>query len=173
MSLELAERLRASLAQEDWKQALELLEQSALTQVADAFRSLPFEQQENLFARLPLELAAEILAKLPYYDQYILLHSRPRSEMRAIVDLMHPDARMQFFDELPEEAWQTLMDELSGTSPAEAEGEASTATKEEAPIELSAQKPAEPIIQARQVEKSFVQPDGKEIQIISPLDLSV
>src|SRR5215472_17607114 len=173
MSLEIRDRLRTALAQEDWNQALNLLKQSAPNQVADAFRSLPFEQQETLFARVPLDRAAEILANLPYYDQYVLLHSRPRAEMRSIVDWMHPDARMQFFDELPEEAWQTLMDELSGTGPAEAEGEASTATKEEAQIELSAQKPAEPIIQARQVEKSFVQPDGKEIEIIAPLDLSV
>jgi NitT/TauT family transport system ATP-binding protein len=31
----------------------------------------------------------------------------------------------------------------------------------------------EPIIQARQVEKSFSQPDGRQIQVIAPLDLSI
>jgi NitT/TauT family transport system ATP-binding protein len=172
MSLEIANRLRTALAQGDWKQALDLLKQSAPNHVADVFRSLPFEQQENLLARVPLDLAAEILAKLPYYDQYVLLHSRPRAEMRSVVDLMHPYARMQLFDELPEEAWQTLMDELSGAGPPELERESPT-TKEEAKIELPPQKPAEPIIVARQVEKSFVQPDGKEIEIIAPLDLSL
>jgi len=173
MSLEIRDRLRTALAQEDWNQALNLLKQSAPNQVADAFRSLPFEQQETLFARVPLDRAAEILANLPYYDQYVLLHSRPRAEMRSIVDWMDPDARMQFFDELPEEAWQTLMDELSGAGPPEPEGESSAPAKDQAKLELPPQKATEPIIVACQVEKTFVQPDGKEIEIIAPLDLSV
>ena len=31
----------------------------------------------------------------------------------------------------------------------------------------------EVIIQAKQIQKSFEQPDGKEIQVIAPLDLSI
>ena len=34
--------------------------------------------------------------------------------MRALIDKINPDDRMRLFDELPEEAWQRLMDELSG-----------------------------------------------------------
>ena len=36
--------------------------------------------------------------------------------MRALVDKIHPDDRMHFFDELPEEAWQRLMDELASAA---------------------------------------------------------
>jgi len=39
--------------------------------------------------------------------------------MRPLVDNMNPDDRLRFFDELPEEAWQRLMDELSGAVAAE------------------------------------------------------
>ena len=91
--------------------------------------------------------------------------------MRALVDKMNPDDRLRFFDELPEEAWQRLMDELSSAVPAETssqhEPETALAPEQQPP------QPAEPIIEARQIEKRFEQPDGREIQIIAPMDLSV
>ena len=46
--------------------------------------------------------------------------------MRALVDKISPDDRMRFFDELPEEAWQRLMDELSGEVPVQISGELET-----------------------------------------------
>lgn len=52
----------------------------------------------------------------------MLLHSRPR-ELRAIVDAMSGDDRIRFFDELPEEAWRHLMDELSGKDSGHSHGE--------------------------------------------------
>ena len=118
-----------------------------------------------------LDLAAAVVAQFPYYHEYVLLHSLPAGEMRALVDKMHPDDRMRFFDELPEEAWQRLMDELSSAVAAE------TSSHHEAERVLAPEQhlpqPGEPIIQARQIEKCFEQPDGREIQIIAPMDLSV
>src|ERR1700722_5575329 len=75
--------------------------------------SIPFEEQQILFRKLPVDFAAKLAGIFPYYHTYVLLHSLPIQEMRAIVDKMHPGERMHFFDELPEEAWQRLMDELS------------------------------------------------------------
>jgi NitT/TauT family transport system ATP-binding protein len=171
MSSPIAERLRDAVSQAHWSVAVALLQTSDALQAAEALGDLPFEQQQSLFRHLPLDLSAAVVAELPYYHEYVLLHSLPVAEMRALVDKMRPDDRMRFFDELPEEAWQRLMDELSSTVPAET----SSHHEPERVLALEHQlpQPGEPIIEARQIEKRFEQPDGREIQIIAPMDLSV
>ena len=126
---------------------------------------LPFEEQQLLFRLLPVDFAAVLVSHFPYYHAYVLLHSRPPTEMRAIVDRLDPTERMRFFDELPEEAWQRLMDELAA---APAEAPQPTVAPQVTPAPAT-----ETIIEARQVEKKFQQPDGHEIQVIAPLDLSI
>jgi hypothetical protein len=86
-------------------------------EIADALNTLPFEEQQQVFQHLPVNLAGSVITHFPYYHQYVLLHSRPKEEMQAVVDLMNPDDRMRFLDELPEEAWRRFMDELSGAAP--------------------------------------------------------
>jgi NitT/TauT family transport system ATP-binding protein len=171
MSSPIVDRLRDAVSQAHWNEAVALLQTSAALQAAEALGELPFEQQESLFRHLPLDLAAAVVVQFPYYHQYVLLHSLPAGEMRALVDKMKPDDRMRFFDELPEEAWQRLMDELSSAVPAETSGrhEAETARVPEPQLP----QPEEVIIEALQIEKSFEQPDGRKIQIIAPMDLSV
>jgi ABC-type glutathione transport system ATPase component len=88
--------------------------------------------------------------------------------MRVVVDRLHPNDRTRFFDELPEEAWNRLMDELSGALGVESAGAAES--KEAIEEQLA---PAEAIIEAHQIQKSFRQPDGVEIQVIAPMDLSI
>jgi NitT/TauT family transport system ATP-binding protein len=173
MSTVITPILRNALSQARWDEAAELLRSSDSAAAAAALDELPFEQQQLLFRHLPLDLAALMLPHFPYYDQYVLLHSRSKEEMRAIVDLMSPDARLRFLDELPEEAWQRLMDELSGAEPAQVSEPPGALPKVERPAEPQPEKAREPIIEARQVEKSYTQPDGKQIQIIAPLDLTV
>ena len=163
MTASLTEKLRAMIAHERWEQALTVLRPLDPADAARVLMGIPFEEQQELFRRLPVDLAGRLAAVLPYYHTYVLLHSRPASEMNAIVEQMNPTERLQFFDELPEEAWQRLMDELSGQQPAEGVTEA---------VEVAA-PPAESIIQARQVEKRFERPDGGEVQVIAPTDLSV
>jgi NitT/TauT family transport system ATP-binding protein len=143
---------------------------------ADSLMRLPFEQQQSVFRSLPVDVAAALVARFPYYHSYVLLHSRSLDELREIVDKMDPDDRIQFFDELPGEAWQRLMDELSGEQIAEAEGqEAQAVTVEPSvpPLVAPPAEAAEPIIAALKVEKSFAQPDGRQIQVIAPTDLSI
>jgi NitT/TauT family transport system ATP-binding protein len=171
MSSPITERLRTAVSQGHWNEAVTLLQTCEVHPAAEALGNLPFEQQQSLFRRLPLGLAAAVVAQFPYYHQYVLLHSRPTGEMRAIIDNINPDDRMRFFDELPEEAWRRLMDELSNAIAAETPGEHEPEIARAAEPQLP--QPAEPIIEARQIEKSFEQPDGKQIQIIAPMDLSV
>jgi len=163
MTASVTEKLRAFISQERWEQALDVLRPLDAADAARLLMAIPFEEQQTLFRRVPVDFAAGLVPALPYYHTYVLLHSRPGEEMSAIVDRMNPAERLQFFDELPEEAWQRLMDELSGQQPAEGVAEA---------VEHAA-PPAEAIIQARRVEKRFERPDGGEVQVIAPTDLAV
>jgi hypothetical protein len=106
---------------------------------------------------LQLDLAAALIPQFRYYDQYVLLHSLGAGEMRGLIDRLNPDDRMQFFDELPEEAWQRLMDELSSAG---TEGQGKLELKV-VPSREQASQPVEAIIEARQIEKRFELPDGK------------
>jgi len=96
----------------------------------------------------------------------VLLHSRPLEEMRAIVDRMDIGERLRLFDELPETAWQQLMDELGEPQP----GGAPAAEIVPAP---AAPERIPPLIEARQIEKGYDSAGGKQVQVISPTDLSI
>ena len=173
MSTTATDRLRELLSLADWDQALTILQRVAPEDAASLLTSIPFEEQQALFRKLPPEFAAKLAGIFPYYHTYVLLHSLPVGEMRAIVDKMHPGERMHFFDELPEEAWQRLMDELS-----QEEEEPALSTVAAPEIETAPETPAETvaleaIIEARQVEKGFDRPDGGQAQVIASLDLRV
>jgi NitT/TauT family transport system ATP-binding protein len=161
MSAAVTDRFREMLSQARWEEAAELL------------MRLPFEEQQTEFRKLPVDHAAKLAGIFPYYHTYVLLHSLPIQEMRAIVDAMHPGQRMHFFDELPEEAWQRLMDELSQEAE-EAPSPHVVAAAVEAALQVAGKVTAvEPIIEARQIEKAFDRPDGGQSQVIAPTDLRV
>ena len=167
-------KLSTLLAQGRWEQAMGFLQNLAPADAADSLLNIPFEEQQVLFRIMPVELAAKLVGHFPYYHAYVLLHTRPLESLRAIVNAMAPGERLQFFDELPEEAWQRLMDELSGSAiPESPAGEgAATATAVAGPIGRPI--PAvEPIAEALQIEKSFGQSDGREIQVIAPTDVFI
>ena len=163
-----AQTIRGLVAEGRLDDAVKLLQRLGPSIAADLLTSNSFEDQKAIFRRLPVDLAAAIAPHFPYYHQYVLLHSRPIAEMRSIVDRVDPIDRMKFFDDLPEEAWQKLMDELSGNT--------ETLPQEASVPQIILARPeagAAPIVQARAVEKNFQQPDGRQIQVIAPLDLSV
>jgi NitT/TauT family transport system ATP-binding protein len=161
MSSPPTDKLRALLTSEDWGQLIDVLVRLDSVVAADFFAGIPTERQKTLFQRLPVDFAAGLAEYLPYYDTYVLLHSRSLQDLNAIVEAMNPGARLQFFDELPEPSWQTLMDELApGIAGAEPSIQRTT-------LRLEA------IIQARHIEKSFLRPDGGQVQVISPTDLSI
>src|SRR5260370_31581204 len=80
---------------------------------------------------------------------------------------MNPVERMTFFDELPGETWQRLMDELSLEKPAKPSGLSYDLRP------TSAEGAPSAIIEARAIEKTFTHPDGHEIQVIAPIDLVI
>ncbi|HEV2962142.1 MAG TPA: AAA-associated domain-containing protein [Candidatus Angelobacter sp.] len=182
------------MAQEHWADAVALLQKMSFASAAEFLGGLTDEQQLALFRLLPTRPASEVLSHFPYYHQYVLLHTRSPEDMGAILDGMAPDERTRFFDELPEEAWQRLTEEigearLSVRSPAvQREPIQPQATQKSpsvvpsvepavevrsAPAPVSEGETAEPIIEARGVEKSFAQQDGERVQVVAPLDLSV
>ncbi len=167
-----ADKVRDALSQGHWDHAVALLQQLDPAIAADVIMGIPFEEQRVLFRIMPDDFAAALVSHFPYYHSYVLLHTRTIESLRAIIDKMQPDERLMFFDELPEEAWQRLMDELSGEySPTAQGGEGAAA---EAAGAISKPIPTvEPIAEAVQVEKSFLQPDGRQIQVIAPTDLSL
>src|ERR1035441_6615465 len=114
------DKLRSLLARGGSDKAADLLQRLDPAVAADALLDMPFEDQRAIFRRMPVPFAAKLVAEFPYYHAYVLLHSRPQSELVAIVDKMDSDDRMQFIEELPEEAWRRLMDELAGKEPAAA-----------------------------------------------------
>jgi NitT/TauT family transport system ATP-binding protein len=167
MSLPTAAKLQELVAQGRPEQAMVLLQRLAPEAAADLLMHLPFEGQQAVFRTLPVGYAAALISHLPYFHSYVLLHSRPLDELRAILAAAPPEERHQFLDELPEEAWQRLMDELSGVPPAEV-------PREEPGVAPAPPAAAvKPILEALEIEKRFLQPDGREIQVIAPINLAV
>jgi len=160
-----AGKISALLAQGRWDQAIDLLKPLDADSAAAALEDVAFEGQQALFRRLPLDLAAKLVPALPYYHAYLLLHSRPREEMTGIINRMIPGERMEFFDQLPEETWQRLMDELAAK-----EGAGDIAVMA---TQAAAAPPEPAIIEARAIEKSYQRPDGGESQVIGATDLTI
>lgn len=165
-----SEQLKNLVGQGRWDAAIEALSGLKPTRAADAMMALPYEQQQALFRRLPVPLAASLAAHFPYFHAYVLLHTLSATEVATIVDAMHPAERDLFLDALPEETWQNLMGTLESARAALAAPQAVAPTAGESPAPAAE---AEPIIVAKQIEKRYQQPEGREIQVVAPIDLSV
>jgi len=172
MNIEVTEKLREVLTQGAQQAAL-YLQQFDPAVASDLLLSIPFEEQQALFREFSIDFAAALMPRFPYFHSYVLLHSRPPKEVRAIVDRIDVADRMRFLDELPEEAWKHLMEELSGKVQVEPELAPVVPEKVALPVPIAAPRPAEPILEAREIEKSFIQPDGRSIQVIAPTNLSL
>ena len=167
-----AEELQTILAQGRLDRAVAILQRLDPTVAADTFMSLPYEEQLILFRRLPIEFAAKLAPIFPCYDTFVLLHTLSKDQMTAVVEKMNPIERSMFLDELPEQAWQQITNELSEKQPGVSlEGEHSTSVEESRIDRVAA--PAQPIIEARGIEKGFQRPGGGQIQVIAPTNLSV
>jgi NitT/TauT family transport system ATP-binding protein len=167
------QQLRDLIAQARWNAATELLRQHKPTEAADAMLPLPFEQQRLLFRHLPAELAATLAEHFPYFHTYVLLYSLTNDEIAAIVGAMRPGERQEFMDALPEESWQSLMKTLEEAGPGPAPSAPTGAEAGEEPASALSPADMQPIIQARQIAKAYQQPEGKEIQVVAPIDLSI
>jgi NitT/TauT family transport system ATP-binding protein len=171
-----SDQLLALLRREQWTEAISFLKSIPPSAAREAFAGLPDEQQQAVFRQAPVDLAAKLLAGFPYYHQYILLHTRPATDIKQILDEVDPNERMQFLDELPEEAWQHLV-EHTGERIAEPQLQRKpplpVSAKPARPAPAIETQPTSPIIEGRAIEKYFVQADGERVQIIAPLDLRI
>ena len=167
-----AEELQAILAKGRLDRAVEILEGLDPTVAADTFINLPYEDQQVLFRRLPTEFAARLAPNFPYYDTFVLLHTLSNDQMVAVVEKMNPIERSMFLDELPEEAWQRITNELSQRQSVPSLEEQRAIFIEKTGVDGVA-APIQPIIEARGIEKGFQRPGGGQIQVIAPTSLSV
>ena len=173
MTLPRIETVRDLCSQGRWNAAVGILVEADAAVVADFMMTLPFEEQRALFRAMPVAFAASLTGCFTYFHAYVLLHSRPAQEMQLIVNAMNPADRDLFLDALPEEAWQSLMNELEATRVAGAEAAIPTAEPAEGRVAIVRPVAPKHIIEARQIEKFYQQPEGREIQVIAPMDLSI
>ena len=162
----IAEKLQQMLAQGGSHQVVTLLGRLHADVAADWLMGIPLEDQRTLFHGMPPDQAARLIEVFPYYHAYVLLRSRPVAEMSAILDHMSSGARVEFFEELPESAWQSLMNDLA-LPPREAP------SAQPALPQLVPQMGPPPVVEARRVEKIFERPGGEAIQVIAPTDLAL
>ena len=165
--------LQSLLKLRQWKPIVVQLRTMSASDAADFLMTAPFEEQRALFGQMPVELAASLIVHLPYYHAYVTLHSLPLHQMQEIVNAMDPAEREHFLDALPEEAWQCLMDELVAAGSGAPYCAVSPAETGHPATQFAPAIAEEPIIEARQIEKSYTQPDGRQIQVIAPVDFSV
>src|ERR1700723_1213809 len=165
--------LQSLLKLRQWKPIVVQLRTMSASDAADFLMTAPFEEQRALFGQMPVELAASLIVHLPYYHAYVTLHSLPLHQMQEIVNAMDPAEREHFLDALPEEAWQCLMDELVAAGSGAPYCAVAPAETGHPATQFAPAIAEEPIIEARQIEKSYTQPDGRQIQVIAPVDFSV
>jgi NitT/TauT family transport system ATP-binding protein len=170
---ELTQQLRDLTGLSRWDAATELLRRHKVEEAAEAILALPFEQQRLLFRNLPVDLAAALVGQFPYFHAYVLLHSLKAPEIAATIDAMHSAEREGFLDALPEETWKALMNTLEEARRGPAPPEMQPREIGEEPIPAKCVATPEPIIEGKQIEKRYQQPEGREIQVIAPLNLSV
>jgi|HubBroStandDraft_1064217.scaffolds.fasta_scaffold10554_3 NitT/TauT family transport system ATP-binding protein len=167
------QNLRDLVTQSRWDDAAELLRELKPDQAADAISALPFAQQQPLFRQLPAQLAGMLVGHFPYFHAYVLLYSLPASEIAAIVEAMPSNERDKFMDALPEETWQSLMKTLDEVRSGMTPPELVAPETHEAPALALPPADLQPIIEARQIEKFYQQPEGRQIQVVAPIDLSI
>ncbi len=166
------QQLREVVSEHRWNAAIELLRRGTPREAAEMVLALPFDRQQALFRHSHKSLAAALVARMPYFHAYVLLHSLPTPEMAATMEEMDPTDRDQFLDELPEETWKALLkalEEVRLSVAATPEPMPAEAGEAPAPPPLESQ----PIIEARQLEKDYRQPEGRVIQVVAPIDLSI
>jgi NitT/TauT family transport system ATP-binding protein len=170
----IAEKLQQLLARGGSAQVVALLGRLHVDVAADWLMSIPLEDQRTLFRAMPPDQAARLIEVFPYYHGYVLLRSRPVEEMSAILDRMSAGARVELFEELPENAWQSLMNDLALPPRDGAAGVAAEAPPAGGTLpQALPQAVPQPVVEARQVEKIFQRPGGEPIQVIAPTDLAL
>jgi NitT/TauT family transport system ATP-binding protein len=170
---QLTDQLRDFIGQSRWGAAIELLRRSKIEEMAAAMLALPFDQQRAMFRHLPVDLAAALVGHFPYFHAYVLLDSLATPGIAATIDAMRASELQEFLDALPEETWRDLMNTLDEARSETVPPETKPLDIGEEPLPAKSAADLQPIIEGRQIEKSYSQPEGREIQVVAPINLSI
>jgi len=165
-----AEDLQTIVLRGRWDRAVAILCGLDPAVAAESLLKLPYEDQEILFRQFPVEFSARLIPNLPYYHAFVLLHAVRRDHMTAVVEKMDPAEWTNFLEELPDAAWQQVIDEISGDRRTTVT-EPSESSPQEAPQRIV--EPQQTIIEAINIEKTFIRPGGSPVQVIAPINLAV
>jgi NitT/TauT family transport system ATP-binding protein len=166
-----------------------------------AFQHVPDDIAANVISQLPYYHAYVLLHSRPVEQMRRIVDTMDLGEREIFLDSLPEEAWQYLMDEL--EGRQPKLPSAPMIAPpgapprtasgatTDAQAAGSTAIAAAAPIAAggstaipvaakagvaAAPAPAgalEPIIEARQIEKSYVQPEGKSVQIIAPMDLTL
>src|SRR5579862_44549 len=162
-----------------------------------AFQHVPDDIAANVISQLPYYHAYVLLHSRPVEEMRRIVDTMDLGEREIFLDSLPEEAWQYLMDEL--EGRQPKLPSapmiappgaaLAGTAEPQTAASATTTTATptaagpSGAIPAAAKKSAaapsapavafEPIIEARQIEKSYVQPEGKSVQIIAPLDLTL
>jgi NitT/TauT family transport system ATP-binding protein len=167
----------------------------------DLFRHLPEDMAANLAAEFPYFHTYVLLCSLPTPEMAATLDAMDSADRDQFLDALPEETWQSLMKTLEEERLKQDREGHSGTSgeadlgsqtqeaPAPAAEPkpaqpASALARQQQPAPASAPaavaEPAppcvpdiQPIIQARQLEKEYKQPEGQRIQVVAPIDLSV
>ena len=103
------EQVREALAEEDWNQAVALVEALRPPDQAELFGDLPPTEQDQLLPRLDLEDSADILEELEEEEAAEVAARLTAGELARILDEMEPDEAADLLGDIaPEQAAEVL-----------------------------------------------------------------
>ena len=97
------ERVREAVSEENWDQAVALVEGLRPRDQADVFSDLPPAEQDELLPRLELEDSADILEELIEEEAAEVARRLETPELARIVDEMEPDEAADLLGDIPME----------------------------------------------------------------------
>jgi len=97
------EHVREALAEENWNQAVALVEALRPPDQADLFGELPPTEQDQLLPRLDLEDSADILEELEEEEAAEVAARLKAEELALILDEMEPDEAADLLGDIPPE----------------------------------------------------------------------
>ena len=112
-----SEQFRVQLAEKvaarDWAGLRELVADTPVPEVTDAFLSLDKKDRALAFHAFPRELSADVFAYMDVDRANRLLHNLGDDETREVLSDLAPDDRTQLLEELPGQVTQRLLNLLS------------------------------------------------------------
>ena len=97
------EAVREAVSEEDWDQAVALVEALRPRDQADVFSDLPAPEQDELLPRLGLEDSADILEELIEEEAAEVAARLRTRDLARIVDEMEPDEAADLLGDIPQE----------------------------------------------------------------------